>query len=214
MHLKRCSDMRARPRPRVLPGDTVKAIDSSTKTTGMAQAIAAAGFGAVGVYLRPDRCTAAMIAELHGQNLKVWTVYEKGYPTSDGYFTAAKGDSDGRAAAKFAADTIGQPKNTQIYAAVDYDAGLTAVNGPISDYMRAFQAAVAAKGYQASVYGSGRTCRILQASGLAVSGWLTQSTGFAEYAAYKPKAAIVQLPRINNSWDGDDIPNPLGVGLW
>lgn len=52
------------------------------------------------------------------------------------------------------------------------------------------------------------------ANGLAVTGWLTQSTGFAEYPTFKPLAGIVQLPRINNSWDGNDIPIPATVGLW
>jgi hypothetical protein len=196
----------------------MKALDSSSKTLGQAKSIAAAGYGAVGVYLRSDRCTAAMLAELHGAGLKVWSVYEKGYPTSDAYFSAAKGASDGKAAAAFA-KSMGQPKGTQIYAAVDYDPddsdpkGPT-ISGPISAYMKAFQAAIQPAGYVASIYGSGRTCRILLASGLAKTGWLTQSTGFAEYKKFKPVAGIVQLPRINNSWDGDDIPKPAIVGLW
>lgn len=196
----------------------MKALDSSSKTTGMAQKIVAMGIGAVGVYLRPDRCTAGMLAELHTAGIKVWSIYEKGFPTSDDYFSSNQGAADGKAAATFAG-TMGQPKGTQIYATVDYDAdggkpsGPT-INGPISDYMRAFQAAVGAKGYTTGIYGSGRTCRILIANGLAVTGWLTQSTGFAEYNAYKGKAGIVQLPRINNSWDSDDVPNPAVVGLW
>jgi hypothetical protein len=98
----------------------MKAIDSSAKTTGKANKLAAAGYGAVGVYLRPDRCSAAMIAELHNAGLKVWSIYEKGYPTTDAYFSAAKGASDGNAAAAFA-QLMGQPKGTQIYPAVDYD---------------------------------------------------------------------------------------------
>jgi hypothetical protein len=196
----------------------MKAIDSSSKTTGKAKAIAAAGYGAVGVYLRPDRCTAAMIAELHGAGLKVWCVYEKGRPTSDAYFSAARGTTDGNAAAAFA-KSMGQPKGGQIYAAVDYDpddsdpSGPT-INGRISAYMKAFQAAIKPAGYVPSVYGSGRTCRILMANGLAKTGWLTQSTGFAEYKKFKPIAGIVQLPAINSDWDGDDIPDPGVVGLW
>jgi hypothetical protein len=196
----------------------MKAIDSSSKTTGQANKLAADGVGAVGVYLRADRCSVAMLAELHGVGIKVWSVYEKGYPTSDRYFSAEKGNTDGTAAAKFAT-SIAQPKGSQIYAAVDYDpddsdpTGPT-INGRISDYMSAFKAAIAPAGYVASVYGSGRTCRILISKGLAKTGWLTQSTGFAEYKKYKPLAGIVQLPRINNSWDGDDIPNPSVVGLW
>ena len=196
----------------------MKAIDSSAKTTRQANNLAAAGYGAVGVYLRSDRCTAAMIAELHTAGLKVWSIYEKGHPDSNAYFTAAQGTSDGNAAAAFAT-SMGQPNGGQIYAAVDYDpdgsnpAGPT-INGRISDYMKAFQAAIKPAGYVASVYGSGRTCRILMANGLAKTGWLTQSTGFAEYTTFKPKAGIVQLPAINNDWDGDDIPDPTVVGLW
>ena len=112
-----------------------------------------------------------------------------------------------------------QPKGTQIYATVDYDPDDSdpngpMINGPISAYMKAFQSAIKPAGYLASVYGSGRTCRILMANGLAKTGWLTQSTGFAEYDVFKPKAGIVQLARINNNWDGDDIPDPTVVGLW
>jgi hypothetical protein len=98
----------------------MKAIDSSAKTTGQGGNLAGGGYGAVGVYLRSGRCTAAMIAELHTAGLQVWSVYEKGYSTSDVYFSAAKGTSDGTAAATFA-KSMGQPKGTQIYATVDYD---------------------------------------------------------------------------------------------
>ncbi|HEY9156029.1 MAG TPA: glycoside hydrolase domain-containing protein [Opitutaceae bacterium] len=196
----------------------MKALDSSSKTTGQAKKLADAGFEAVGIYLRSDRCTASMIAELHKANLKVWSIYEKGYPISDDYFSADQGAADGKAAATFA-KTIEQPKGTQIYATVDYNPdeddpkGPTIV-GPISAYMKAFQAAIKPSGYITGVYGSGRTCRILLANGLVNTGWLTQSTSFAEYKAYKPKAGIIQLPRINNSWDGDTIPDPAVVGLW
>ena len=196
----------------------MKALDSSSKTTGQAKNLAATGYGAVGVYLRPDRCTAAMLAELHDAGLKVWSIYERGYPTTDSYFSDAKGTNDGNAAASFA-KSMGQPKGSQIYATVDYDpddsnsAGPT-INGPIAAYLKAFQAAIKPAGYIASVYGSGRTCRILLANGLAKTGWLAQSTGFAEYGTFKPKAGIAQLARINNSWDGDDIPNPAVIGLW
>jgi Domain of unknown function (DUF1906) len=196
----------------------MNAIDSSAKTTGQGKKISADGFKAVGVYLRSDRFNAAMLADLRASGLKVWSTWEKGWPTSDDYFTASQGRKDGKAAAAFA-QTIGQPKGTQIYATVDYHPddsnpkGPT-INGRISDYMRTFQAEIAPAGYVASVYGSGRTCRILIANGLAKTGWLTQSKDFAEYDKFKPSAGIVQLPRINNNWDGDDIPDPKVVGLW
>ena len=197
----------------------MKALDTSSKTVGQAQKIVADGYGAVGVYLRSDRCSRAMVDELHNAGLEVWSMYEKGYPTTDGYFSQAQGAKDGKAAAAFANQILAQPAGSQIYATVDYDPDHNAPAGPtitghISDYMRAFQAAIQPAGYLASVYGSGRTCRILMASGLARSGWLCQSSSFAEHNAFAPHAAIIQLPRINNSWDGDDIPNPAVAGLW
>jgi hypothetical protein len=197
----------------------MKALDTSEKTTGMAQKIASEGFEAVGVYLRPDRCSAAMIAELRKAGLKIWSMYEKGYPTSDGYFSKKQGDHDGGAAATFAKQKINQPAGTQIYACVDYDPDHNDANGPtirgaISEYMAAFKAAVEHAGYVASVYGSGRTCRILMASGLAKSGWLCQSSSFAEHGAFAPNAAIVQSAAINNYWDGDEVQKPESAGLW
>ncbi len=196
----------------------MKALDSSSKTTGQAQHLANAGYIAVGIYLRPDRCDAAMIAELRNATLQVWSIYEKGYPIRDDYFTVNQGTVDGHAAAAYA-QSLGQPAGTQIYATVDYDpddsdATGPTINGRISDYMMAFQAAIQPAGYVSSVYGSGRTCRILTSKGLAQTGWLAQSTGFAEYQQFKPNAGIVQLPAINNSWDGNDIVFPAAVGLW
>jgi hypothetical protein len=85
----------------------VKALDTSSETIGQAKKIAAAGCGAVGVYLRLDRCSAAMLAELHNGGLQVWSIYEKGYPTSDDYFSAYQGSIDGHAAAAFA-QSMGQ----------------------------------------------------------------------------------------------------------
>ena len=197
----------------------MQAIDTSSVTVGQAQNIAASGYGAVGIYLRPDRCSSAMIAELHNAGVQVWSTYEKGYPTTSDYFSQTQGAIDGHAAAAFAKQILNQPAGSQIYATVDFDpdhndpAGPT-ITGSISQYMRAFQAAVQPAGYLASIYGSGRTCRILIASGLAKSGWLCQSTSFADRNAFMPNAAIVQLQRVNNSWDGNDIPNPAVAGLW
>ena len=197
----------------------MKALDTSNKTTGLAQQIAADGYKAVGVYLRSDRCSAAMIAELKSAGLQIWSMYEKGYPTSTGYFSGKQGVVDGQAAAKFAQQVLNQTAGSKIYATVDYDpdhddANGPTIKGPISDYMTAFKAQIDPAGYLTGVYGSGRTCRILIASGLATAGWVCQSTSYAELAAFKPNAAIVQQPRINNSWDGDDVQDSQLAGLW
>src|SRR4051812_35351567 len=99
----------------------MKAIDSATKTTGKEGKIVAAGMGAVGLYLRPDRASLAMVQGLHKANLKCFSVYEKGFPTTGSYFTAAQGTGDAKKAVLFAAK-IGQPKGKEIFFAVDFDA--------------------------------------------------------------------------------------------
>jgi hypothetical protein len=198
----------------------MNAIDTDIDTTGQGNQIKAQGYGAVGVYLRPDRCSTAMIADLHQAGLKIWSTYEAGYPDHDGYFNAGQGTADGTRAAAFAAG-IGQPPGTQIYATVDYDhdpgpdnpAGPT-INGPISQYMKAFQAAIKASGFVASVYGSGRTCRILIANGLARTGWLCMSGDYAEHDQFLPSASIVQGKEINQDWDSDTIADTTKPGLW
>jgi hypothetical protein len=185
----------------------------------MAAKIAAEGYKAVGVYLRPDRCSVGMIAELKGAGLQIWSTYEKGFPTSDAYFSKLRGTLDGQTAAKFASKTLNQPAGSQIYATVDYDPDHGDATGPticgaISDYLAAFKAEIESAGYVTGVYGSGRTCRILIKNGLAASGWLCQSTSFAEHVAFTPNAAIVQQPRITNNWDGDDVQNGARAGVW
>jgi hypothetical protein len=191
----------------------IKGIDTSANTTGKGKEIKAKGYDAVGVYLRSDRCTGAMIKDLQQAGLKIWSTYEKGHPDHDGYFTKSQGATDGSAAAAFAAK-IGQPHGTQIYATVDYDPSAPTINGPISEYMAAFQSEAKANGYLASVYGSGRTCRILIEKGLSATGWLCVSSSFAEHQQFKPRASIVQVTVINKDWDSDTIADISKPGLW
>ena len=214
----RAAGNNAAPWTRVAIAAAMKAIDTSAKTTGKGQQIKAKGYDAVGVYLRADRCSIAMIADLHQAGLKIWSGYEKGFPDHDDYFTQERGTTDGTNAAAFAAK-MGQPAGTQIYATVDYnpdehDSTGPTINGRISAYMAAFQVAVKAKGYLASVYSSGRVCRILIANGLAQTGWLSVSSSFAEHEDFKPHASIVQVSVIDNDWDGDTIADAGKPGLW
>jgi hypothetical protein len=96
----------------------------------------------------------------------------------------------------------------------EHDSTGPTINGRISKYMAAFQVAVKAKGYLASVYSSGRVCRILIANGLAQTGWLSVSSSFAEHKDFKPHASIVQVSVIDNDWDGDTIADASKSGLW
>jgi hypothetical protein len=191
----------------------MKAFDTADITTGHAHDIQALGYGAVGIYLRADRAPLAMITGLRSVGLKIFSIWEKGHPTSVDYFTAAQGKADGEAAAAYA-KTIGQPAGTQIYACVDYDANWDSEGHAITAYFEAFHTAVKSHGFLSSVYGSGTVCEKLVNLGFAHFGYLAQSTGFSGYQSYKPKAAIVQGPTatvLHFDVDTDTIVNMAAV---
>jgi hypothetical protein len=169
----------------------MKAFDTLNITTGHAHEIAALGYQAVGVYLRSDRTTLEEIQELQSVGIKIFSIWEKGYPTARKYFTAAQGAKDAAAALLFA-KKIKQPLGTQIFACVDYDANWKKDGAAITTYFDAFHHVIRAGGYLASVYGSGVVCAHLVSAGYAHSGFLAQSTGWEGFNDYKSKAAIVQ----------------------
>ena len=169
----------------------MKAIDTADPTTGKAHDILNEGYEAVGIYLRVDRSPAEGVKGLREVGLKLWLIWEAGNPTSGDYFTEAQGEHDGLAAANYAGE-LGVPTETQIFAAVDFDADWSSDGDGITGYFTAFQTAVKSWGYLASVYGSGVVCEKLVGAGLAHSGWLAGATGWAGYSAYKGSAVIVQ----------------------
>jgi hypothetical protein len=169
----------------------MKALDTTESTIGKEQELLGLGYQAVGIYLRKDRAPLAMVKALRANNFKIFSIWEKGYPNSDAYFTAAQGKSDGAAAATYA-KLIGQTVVSQIFAAVDYDADWATAGSAIVAYFRQFQLAVKAAGFLASVYGSGSTCAQLTNLGYAHSGYLSESTGWRGYTEFEPKASIMQ----------------------
>lgn len=180
-----------------------KALDVAQDTTGRAHDLQALGYWAVGLYLRADRASRAMVEGLHSVGMKVFSVYERGYPTRPSYFTARQGSQDGKRAVAFAR-SIGQPTGSHIFSAVDYDAKPENVLA----YQKAFRAEVKAAGYLASVYGSGAVCHYLISQGYANKGWLSCSTGWSGYASFKPQAAIIQhvpITVLGMDVDPDDI---------
>lgn len=165
----------------------MKAIDVASDTTGHGAAIKAAGIGAVGLYLRSDRTSRAMIRDLVIYGVRLFSVFEKGQPTDQRYFTLAMARSDSQLAVNMAG-FMGQPEGSQIFFAVDYDAN----PADVMRYFREVQGVVKAAGYLCSVYGSGRVCAALLAKGYVHSGWLAQSKGWAGYKGFLPRASIVQ----------------------
>jgi len=152
-----------------------------------------------------DRLEAAEATHLSAQKVYLVSIWESGYPTSADYFTSGQGKSDGAHAAA-QAKAAGQPKGSPIYFAADYDS----TPSDIVSYATEFQTAVKAAGYLAGIYGNGVTCHLLKERGLVSYTWLSQSTGFQGYSAWKPHANIVQTAEFN--WHGFDVDGDTASG--
>ena len=90
---------------------------------------------------------------------------------------------------------IGQPADSAIYFAADFNPTADQVRGPITDYFKVVSAAlaVAATRYAVGVSGSGLTCRISRDAGLAAFTWLSGSTSFRESTKFRPQANLIQV---------------------
>ena len=160
-----------------------------------AQEIKAAGYTSVGLYYFMSSAFKVMLTrelaeKISAAALYIFSVWENGFPTAGDYFTAAQGASDGKRAA-LCGLSVGQPAETPIYFAVDYDAAESDLPG-ITAYFEALRPRLQADGYTAGVYGSGLVCRHLSELGLVSKTWLSESTGFAGHADWLPHADIVQ----------------------
>jgi hypothetical protein len=123
---------------------------------------------------------------LSAHNLFLVAVWESGFPTSASYFSFAKGVNDGTSAYHYAQQDIGQPNETAIYFAVDYDASETDIAGVITEYFKGIKSGFEAisqnnPAYVVGVYGSGLTCSQLLGSNLVEKSWLAESTGWRDY---------------------------------
>jgi len=141
-------------------------------------------------YARGDRPKILRLAEaqaIGAAGLSIVAVWESGFPTSTAYFARAQGDADGADAHQRATE-IGQPRDTPIYFAVDYDASVADIAGPVREYfIGVAEGLAAAPGgqprYQVGCYGSGAVCAAIKAAGLARFTWLAQSRGWRGYAS-------------------------------
>ena len=185
-----------------LPGKAVpcKALDTYkiADLVKNAPALVKAGFVAAGVYSFAasdfkEKLTQEAAQEICKAGLRLFTIWENGFPTSASYFTATRGTADGAGAVRCARN-VGQPSGTTIFFSVDYDAADTDLKA-ITTYFTAVHAKVRAAGYFVGIYGSGSVCLYLTQAGLAGASWLAQSTGFNGYEGWQSKATIVQGPQ-------------------
>ena len=160
-------------------------VDASTDCSPIADALVADGRQFVCRYYANSgakRLSATELQNLRGAGLKVVVVWEDGHPTSANYFYFAKGVDDGTSAYHDALE-IGQPTNTPIYFAIDYDASDADLASGINDYFNGVTTGIktAANGGAVNpvgVYGSGATCRFALARAWATFTWLAMSSGW------------------------------------
>jgi len=122
---------------------------------------------------------------LSANNMRVVAVFESHSHRRE-YFSYAAGYADGMTAYR-EARAVGQPPNSAIYFAVDFNAYQPDLAGPVDQYFRGVNAGMiaAAAGrrpdYRVGVYGSGAVCDYLKRTHLAQYAWLSNSTAWAGY---------------------------------
>jgi len=104
-------------------------------------------------------------------------------------FSKSKGRKDARSAFNYAINTIGQPGNTAIYFAVDYNATKKDLSDKIIPHFREVNAinnsGEFSRKFRIGGYGSGLTLETLLKEGLIELSWLSQSTGHRRSKAFK-----------------------------
>lgn len=175
---------------------TTRGFDCASDLSAHAGQIKAAGYGWVGRYYTSDRNNPKILKRaealhLSSMGLFIVSVFENAGDHA-GYFSFAQGIKD-MDAATVCAVNVRQPDITPIYFAVDFDATDHDCNAFIIPYFKALHGTRGL--YSVGVYGSGFACRRLLELGLVSFAWLAQSTGWAEYEAFKAsgKANIIQL---------------------
>ena len=173
------------------PG-SVAGVDTPLNAAPQLNCLVAAGKRFIARYYargnRPKIIRRAEAQAISGAGLGIVAVWESGFPTTVDYFARAQGNADG-ADAHLRATEIGQPRDTPIYFAVDYDADPAHVAGPILEYFRGIAEGLAAAAggaarYAVGCYGSGIVCTAIKAAGLARFTWLAQSRGWRGYAGF------------------------------
>jgi Domain of unknown function (DUF1906) len=174
--------------------------DYNADLSPTATCLAQNGFTLVGRYYNinnPAKNLTLPEAKVLSQaGLNILVLWENGFPRTPDYFSTDQGTKDANAAIQYASTVINQPGGTPIYFTVDYDALPADVNGVITQYFQAIQAAFTAAGntYLIGAYGSGLVCATLQDANLAVKFCLAQSPGWAGHDTYNRYDVAQALP--------------------
>lgn len=120
---------------------------------------------------------------ISNSGLFIVSIYERGYPTHIGYFTAAQGSKDAGNAIR-QARSLGQPVNTPIYFTVDYDASPSDMDGGITQYLQAVKQVFGENGnpYKLGLYGSGAVLSYFK--NICPYTWLAAATAWRGSKSY------------------------------
>lgn len=207
--------------------NTLRGLDANIELTKHAACLKSHGFDyAIRYYNTHNPSKNLSLGEAQAlvrAGLQLGAVWEDGDPTHATFFSRTKGVVHGTAAYHMAMDKIGQPANSPIYFAVDFDASPADVATVIKEYFEGIREGFRAIGgdnprYQVGVYGSGLTCGSLLADELATFTWLSQSKGFRgtrQFAKQKRFNLIQFLPEdvcgINVDPDETNPDKPSGL---
>ncbi|MBL8192305.1 MAG: DUF1906 domain-containing protein [Blastocatellia bacterium] len=204
----------------------MKGLDTNRNCTDLANCLKQSGIDFVARYYSrttknaDKRLTLAEAQALSQAGLYLVTVYEDS-PTSKDYFSSDRGKSDGKSAYAYAQD-INQPRDSAIYFAVDYDATMADIEGPIIQYFNGVydglkDSANAKPIYKIGVYGSGATCDYLRKNLSFVEfSWLSCSTGWLNSKTYsnwniKQSLATTSLCGLDKTaWDSNESQSNFG----
>lgn len=125
--------------------------------------------------------------------------------------------SDGVRDGKYAREVLPKlaaPQGACVYFAVDVDATPALIRGNVLPYFKAVKDAFADGYYRVGVYGPGAVCAAVRDAGYADLGWLSNAKGWRGYAAFKPRADLVQLLPTHIAGGLDVDPNVAQVEDW
>jgi len=186
-------------------GQTLIGFDAAQDVTRILRIAKAAGIAWVGRYYSfnaKKNLTAAEAKAILDAGLDIVTVWEARGDKWDSFFRD-NGTREATAALAQAKE-CGQPSNTCIYFAVDFDARSSEISQNVIPYFDAINAALAGH-YKIGVYGSGLVCSELDSAGLVSYDWLSGAMGWQGSRAY----ANAHLTEIEQGGAAD----PWGFGF-
>ena len=166
-------------------------IDTPYSVAGHAHELAEAGVLGVIRYVSPNtknfptkQITKEELDGLRSVGIRVGFVYEQ----TSGLSEFHTPDDQAGTISNFLKNTLELPndQSIQVYRAIDYDAPLGDIQGPIMNYFETFHETLKNHGFLTSGYGSWMTLRKLLDAGVIHSTWLAGSPAWSNYDIATP----------------------------